>query len=57
MDLKFDKDATDDDEFVQKERMPFKEAVQMIHSGEINDGKTICCLLRAAEYLKKLGRI
>jgi len=57
MDLKLDKVATDDDEFVQKERMPFKEAVQMIHSGEINDGKTICCLLRAAEYLKKLGRI
>ncbi|MFY0697537.1 MAG: NUDIX hydrolase [Balneola sp.] len=57
MDLKFNEDATDDDEFVQKERVPLKEAVQLIHSGEINDGKTICCLLRAEEYLKKLGRI
>tara|TARA_R110000868_G_scaffold408293_7_gene691099 strand:- start:56174 stop:56740 length:567 start_codon:yes stop_codon:yes gene_type:complete len=40
----------DEDEFVLKERVPFKEAIKMVHSGEINDGKTIICLLRAWNY-------
>ncbi|MEQ8524371.1 NUDIX hydrolase [Gracilimonas sp.] len=40
----------DDDEFVTRERIPFKEAVNMVHSGEINDGKTVICLLRAWEW-------
>lgn len=43
----------DEDEFVIKERIPFKEAVQMVHSGEINDGKTVICLLRAWEVWSK----
>tara|TARA_R110002126_G_scaffold1440_4_gene8271 strand:+ start:715 stop:1269 length:555 start_codon:yes stop_codon:yes gene_type:complete len=51
-DLSLDKDATDDDEFVQKERIPFQQAIDLVHKGEINDGKTICCLLRAEHYLK-----
>ena len=38
---------TDEDEFVIRVRVPFKEAVNMVHSGEINDGKTIICLLKA----------
>lgn len=38
---------TDDDEFVIRERIPFTEALDMVHSGEINDGKTAICLLRA----------
>ncbi|MBO6523055.1 MAG: NUDIX hydrolase [Balneolaceae bacterium] len=37
----------DEDEFVLKERIPFKDAIGMVHSGEINDGKTVICLLRA----------
>lgn len=52
MNLTLDEDATDDDEFVQKERMSFSRAIEMVHSGEIKDGKTICCLLRAQEFLK-----
>ncbi|MCH2449268.1 MAG: NUDIX hydrolase [Gracilimonas sp.] len=43
----------DDDEFVTKERIPFKEAMNMVHSGEINDGKTVICMLRAWEWWKK----
>lgn len=43
---------TDEDEFVQQRRIPFQKAIEMVHSGEINDGKTICCLLRAQHYLK-----
>ncbi|MFD2531108.1 NUDIX domain-containing protein [Gracilimonas halophila] len=45
----------DDDEFVTKERIPFKEAVNMVHTGEINDGKTVICLLRAWEWWKESG--
>lgn len=37
----------DEDEFVTRHKMPFKEAVNMVHSGEINDGKTVICLLRS----------
>lgn len=43
----------DDDEFVYKERIPFKQAIEMIHSGEINDGKTVICLLRMENWLKR----
>lgn len=45
--LKSTPQAVDDDEFVTKERISFKEALNMVHSGEINDGKTVICLLRA----------
>jgi ADP-ribose pyrophosphatase len=44
---------TDDDEFVIKKRLPFVEAIEMVHSGEIDDAKTITCLLRAEYYLRK----
>jgi ADP-ribose pyrophosphatase len=52
--LTHNENATDDDEFVQKERVPFSKAIELIYSGEINDGKTICCLLRAQKYLKDI---
>ncbi len=45
--LKTTEQNTDEDEFVLKERIPFKRAIEMVHSGEINDGKTVICLLRA----------
>ncbi|MEX2363929.1 MAG: NUDIX hydrolase [Balneolaceae bacterium] len=45
----------DADEFVTRERLPFKKAVEMVHAGEINDGKTVVCLLRAWEWWKKNG--
>lgn len=45
----------DEDEFVTKERIPFKKAVHMVQTGEINDGKTIICLLRAWEWWKENG--
>lgn len=44
---------TDHDEFVEQVRIPFKEAIHMIHSGEINDGKTVICLLRAWDWWEK----
>lgn len=47
---------TDKDEFVTRERIPFREAVRMIHSGEINDGKTVICLLRAWAWWHEQGK-
>lgn len=46
---------TDEDEFVEKERIPFSEAIRMVHSGEINDGKTVVCLLRVDKWLQDNG--
>jgi ADP-ribose pyrophosphatase len=45
----------DDDEFVINERLPFKEAVEMVHSGEIADGKTMVALLRAWHWWQDKG--
>jgi len=42
---------TDADEFVEKERIPFSEAMEMISTGEINDGKTVICLHHADRWL------
>ncbi|WP_138431060.1 NUDIX domain-containing protein [Fodinibius saliphilus] len=38
--------AVDEDEFLITERIPFQDAVNMVHSGEITDGKTVIALLR-----------
>lgn len=54
--LKILEQNMDDDEFLLKERVPFKQAVEMVHNGEINDGKTVVCLLRAWDFWNnKLG--
>lgn len=37
----------DDDEFLIRERIGFRQAVQMVHSGKISDGKTMIAVLRA----------
>lgn len=41
------KQQVDRDEFLLKCRIPFREAVIMVHNGEISDSKTIITLLRA----------
>ncbi|MCH8496283.1 MAG: NUDIX hydrolase [Balneolales bacterium] len=43
----------DEDEFVEPVRISFDEALRMVDSGEINDGKTVICLLRAKSWLEK----
>ena len=45
----------DDDEFVLNHRVPFSEALAMIESGEIDDGKTICSLYQVHRWWKKNG--
>ena len=41
----------DDDEEIEVVRMPFAEALSRVHSGEIDDAKTIITLLMAAPLL------
>ncbi|MGD8428294.1 MAG: NUDIX hydrolase [Balneolaceae bacterium] len=45
----------DDDEFLLKERMPFSKAIEMVHRGEISDGKTVISLLRSWHWWKERG--
>jgi len=44
---------SDDDEFLLNHRIPFSKALQMIGTGEIDDGKTICSLQHASLWWKK----
>ncbi len=41
----------DDDEFIEVDRVPFTEALEMIESGVIADGKSIAALLQVARRL------
>ncbi len=45
----------DDDEFLIKERIPFYKAVEMVHSGEISDGKTMITVLKAWHWWQNNG--
>lgn len=51
--LSITEQSTDEDEFVESERIPLEEAMRMIPSGEINDGKTIVCLQRVWDWLNQ----
>ena len=50
--LSFGEQHLDDDEFLDVEKMPLSQAVEMVINGEIKDGKTQTALLLAA---RKLG--
>ncbi len=43
----------DDEEFLQKKRVPFNQAHQMVLNGEITDSKTALIILKAAHWWKK----
>lgn len=45
--------SVDDDEFLLKYRIPFSKALNMIKTGEISDGKTICSLVQASLWWKE----
>lgn len=45
----------DDDEFLLKERLPFREVIAMVHRGEIADGKSIVTLLRVWHWWQEKG--
>ena len=41
----------DADEFIEVDRVPFTQVLDMVERGEIIDGKSIVCVLRAARQL------
>jgi len=45
----------DEDEFLLKHRISFREAVEMVHRGEISDGKTIVTVLQAWHWWQENG--
>lgn len=53
--LKMEEKNSDDDEFLLNYRIPFSEALNMIESGEIHDGKTICALTKTFLWWRKHG--
>ncbi|MDH3975781.1 MAG: NUDIX hydrolase [Deltaproteobacteria bacterium] len=51
-DLKDCEQALEDDEYLEVVRLPFDEAMKMVESGEITDGKTSVSLFLAAGRIK-----
>ena len=45
----------DEDEFLIRERVPFSTAVEMVHNGEISDGKSMVTILRAWKWWQRNG--
>ena len=45
----------EDDEVLTVESRSMPEAIEMVHRGEICDGKSVCALLRADAYLRAEG--
>ena len=54
--LDFGGQDLDEDEFLEVERIPLKEAVRTAMAGELPDGKTQALVLRTYLYLQKKGR-
>ena len=52
-DLVPQKATLDEDEFLEVVKLPFKQALQMVLSGEITDGKTQNAILKAALLLNE----
>jgi ADP-ribose pyrophosphatase len=55
LDLKPAEQNLDDDEMINVHKMNFSEALQLIESGKISDGKTISGLFLASQWLKRKG--
>ena len=49
--LRFGQTQPDEDEFLLQRRVPFQQAVEMVLSGEIEDGKTVSAVLKARYLL------
>lgn len=54
-DIKEYEQMVDEDEFLVKERVPFREAIEMAYTGEISDGKTAITLFRAWKWWQEEG--
>lgn len=54
-DIKDTGQEVDEDEFLLKERMPFRDAVAMVCEGAITDGKSMVALLQAWRWWQQQG--
>ncbi|HUF00558.1 MAG TPA: NUDIX hydrolase [Anaerolineales bacterium] len=52
-DLKDNPLQADEDEFLQVEKIPLKQTIQMAERGELRDAKSLAALLLARPYLEK----
>lgn len=50
------KNDTDEDEFLIPQKILFEKTIAMIDNGEITDGKTITCLMRAWRWWNELSK-
>lgn len=53
--LQLDESDADHDEFVENERIPFQEAMDLVERGYINDGKTVISLSRTWQWWESKG--
>ena len=53
VDTESDELELDEDEFIEKERIPLEKAVEMVMNGEIPDAKTQLMILKTYQYLRK----
>ena len=51
--LTFGEMHPDEDEFLERVKMPLSQAVEMAIDGTLQDSKTVAAILRAAGRLKK----
>lgn len=51
--LKFGEQSLDEDEFLEIERIPFSEAIDMVINDKLPDGKTQVGILKAKHYFEK----
>lgn len=54
-DIRDGEQQVDEDEFLIRERLPFREAIDMAYSGVISDGKTAITLLKAWHWWQQDG--
>jgi ADP-ribose pyrophosphatase len=52
MGLEASEQSLDDDEEIEVVRMPFEDALDRVHSGEIDDAKSIITILLAAPFVQ-----
>ena len=51
--LTFTGQELDEDEFLDVVRQPFSTLVERVMAGEITDAKTVACVLKGAEFLRR----
>lgn len=55
--LHFGSQHPDEDEFLEIRRAPFRELVERVMSGEVEDAKTVAVVLKAQEYLRRESEV